>query len=128
MIETSPRCDADGDGDGSTSWLCLMLVPCVGVINRSWHPVPSCLALWVTWAPLAWPVMTMGRIEACPFPSGVRSLTLSLSFCICGGLRQCGPPAGPVPSPEGDRAPLGSGEAEIPFSGSGEARPVLKGP
>jgi hypothetical protein len=69
-----------------------------------------------------------GYIEACPFPSSVRSLTLGLSFYICGGLRQCGPPAGPAPSPEGDRAPLGSGEAEIPFSGSGEARPVLKGP
>jgi hypothetical protein len=51
MTEMSPCHDADGDGDGSTSWPCLQLAPRAGVVYRLWRPVPSCLALWVTWAP-----------------------------------------------------------------------------
>jgi hypothetical protein len=127
MTETSPHRDADGDGDVSTSCLCLPLAPHTGVVSRLWCPVSLCLALWVMWAPQAWPIMTTGRIEACPFPSGVRSLTSGLSFYVCGGWRQCRPPARPTPSPESDHAPSGSGEAELSFSGSGEARPVPLG-
>jgi hypothetical protein len=105
----------------------LLLAPRVGVVSRSWRPVPWCLALWATWAPQAWPAMASGHVEVCPFPFGIRSSTLALSFCICGGWRQRGPPAGPAPLSKGDRAPSGSGGAELPFLGSGEARPVPLG-
>jgi hypothetical protein len=66
--------------------------------------------------------MTTGHVKACSFPSGVRSLTLCSRFCVCGGRRQCGPPAGPAPPSERDCAPSGSGGAELPFLGSSEAR------
>jgi hypothetical protein len=77
--------------------------------------------------PLAWPVMTMGCVKACPFPSGVRSLTPCSSFCICDDRRQCGPPTGPMPQSKSNHAPLGSGGAELPFLGLGEARPIPLG-
>jgi hypothetical protein len=109
------------------SWPYLLLAPHTGDASRSWRPVPSCLALWVMWAPQAWPTMASGHIKMCLFPSGVKSLTSGLSFYVCGGWRQCGPPAGPVPLSEGDRAPSGSGRAELLFLGSGEASPVPLG-
>jgi hypothetical protein len=108
-------------------WLCLPLAPCASVANRSWRPVPSCLALWVTWAPLAWPAMTMGHVKVCLFPSGVRSLTPCSSFCVCGGWRQYEPPARPASPSEGDCAPSGSSGSELPFLGLGEVRHVPKG-
>jgi hypothetical protein len=77
--------------------------------------------------PLAWPAMTMGCVKACPFPSGVRSLTPCSSFCIYGGRRQCRPPTRPMPQSESNHAPLGSGGAELPFLGLGEARPIPLG-
>jgi hypothetical protein len=76
--------------------------------------------------PQAWPVMTMGHVEASPFPSGVRSLTLGLSFYVYGGWRQYGPLAGLAPPSEGDHAPSGSGKTKLSFLGSGEARPIPK--
>jgi hypothetical protein len=127
MTETSPRRNANGDGDGSTSWPYLLLAPHTSIVSRSWRPVPSCLALWTMWASQAWPAMALGHVEARPFLSGVRSLTPDFIFCICGGWRQCGPPAGPAPPSEADRVLSGSGGAELPFLGSGEARPVLLG-
>jgi hypothetical protein len=126
LTETSPRHDADGDGDGSTSWPCLPLAPCASIFSRSWRPVPSCLALWVTWAPQEWPVVAMGHVEACPFPSSVRSLTPDSSFFVHSS-KGSADPMGPAPLPEGDRASSGSGRTELPSWGQAWRGSFLRG-
>jgi hypothetical protein len=70
--------------------------------------------------PLGMACHGFGSCRGMPIPIGVKSLTPGLSFYICGGWRQCGPLS------EGDRAPLGSGGAELPFLGLGETRPAPK--
>jgi hypothetical protein len=79
------------------------------------------LALRATWAPLGMACHGFGSCRGVPIPIGVRSLTPGLSFYVCGGWRQCGPPS------KGDRAPSGSGGAKLLFLGSGEASSLKVG-
>jgi hypothetical protein len=127
MTEMFPRRDADGDGDGSTLWLYLPLAPCAGVASQSWHPVPSCLTLWVMCPPrhgLPW----LWVVSRCAYSHPVSGVwPRARAFCVCGGWRQYEPPARPTSPSEGDCAPSGSSGSELPFLGSGEVRPVPKG-
>jgi hypothetical protein len=69
MLGTASHHDVDGDGDGSMLWPCLLPVPHMGVVSRSWRPVPSCLVLWVMWAPgMAYHGYRSCRGMPTPFP------------------------------------------------------------
>jgi hypothetical protein len=92
MTRMAPRRDVDDDRDGSMSWPCLPLVPHVGIVSQSWRPIPSwCVTLSTDSPnrshtgvrqhsaslpnamgdvnPQVLPIMVMGHVKACLFPS-----------------------------------------------------------
>jgi hypothetical protein len=90
---------AYGDGDGSTSWPCLMLALRAGAASWSWCPAPSCLALWMMWAPwhsLPW-LRVMSRHAHSHPVSGVWPCARGFASVVVGG--SAGPPLGLRPDP-----------------------------
>jgi hypothetical protein len=90
LMETSPRCDVDGGGDG----------PRRGLVCRWRHARASSAGRGAPFRRAwrcgrrgpsqEWPVVVTGRVEACPRPSSVRSLTPVSSFYLRGSKGDAG--------------------------------------